>query len=181
VPCSEHDTVPTVSSARLASPARFGIGWLLIALAAIVAALGCQNYQDQLQRGQGYYEQNQYEHALALFRHLEKDQDSLSPSDRVRYYYLRGMTDFRLQYNADARYWLGLSRAGEKKAQGALAADELQRLEKSLDELDTELHGGQPKAAMQPAVAAPTGPRCQWSSECSSGLICQDGSCVSIQ
>ncbi len=180
MPCSEHDTVRTVSSARFSSPAPFGLGWLLIALAT-VAPLGCQNYQDQLQRGQGYYEQNQYEHALALFRHLEKDQDSLSPSERVRYYYLRGMTDFRLQYKADAHYWLGLARAGEKKAEGALDADELQRLEKALEELDAELHNGPPKAATRPAVPSAGGPRCQWSSECASGLICQDGSCVSIQ
>ena len=73
--------------------------------------LGCQNYSDQLQRAQSYYERNQYEMALAVVRHLESDQDSLSESEAVRYCYVRGMTDYRLGYTDDARYFLGLAKA----------------------------------------------------------------------
>ena len=46
-----------------------------------------------------------YEHALALWRALEADSDSLRPDDQARYAYLRGMTDYRLGFRADSRHW----------------------------------------------------------------------------
>lgn len=103
--------------------------------------LGCQNYSDQLQRAQSYYERNQYELALAVVRHLESDQDSLSQTEAVRYCYVRGMTDYRLGYKNDARYWLGLAKASIKHAPAALQADEAERVNETLDELNRPIFG----------------------------------------
>ncbi len=103
--------------------------------------VACQNYSDQLQRAQSYYERNQYELALAVVRNLESDQDSLSDTEAVRYCYVRGMTDYRLGYHDDARYWLGLAKASIKRSPSALAQDEKERLEESLDELNGPVFG----------------------------------------
>ncbi len=178
----------------LAAVARLAVFSLLSA--TLVSAIGCANYRSELQRGQGYYNDQQYEIALALWRDLEPDQDSLEKNERVRYAYLRGMTDFRLGYRPDARYWLGLAAAGEKLTPSSLSSDESERLGKTLNELNQEVYGTgkAPKAEangpgstgeernVRPGQKAtdPTGQACNWSSECPSGFICQDRVCVEL-
>jgi len=149
------------------------VAWLSCVVLALVA---CSNYADMLRRGQAYYERNEYERALAVWRHLDADRDSLTPEGRVRYYYLRGMTAFRLGYPADARYWLGLAQASRGSSQTALNEDEGRRLDETLAGLSKKVFGlGAPKTdAEQPAL----GERCAWSSECEPGFICEDGYCV---
>lgn len=119
-----------------------GAAFLRAALGMCVClTLGCQNYSDQLQRAQGYYERNQYEMALTVVRNLEADQDSLSQTEAVRYCYVRGMTDYRLGYESDARYWLGLAKASIKNTPGALQSDEVERVNETLDELNRPIFG----------------------------------------
>src|SRR5271170_4157532 len=68
---------------------------------------------------------NEHERALAVLRSLEPDLDSLKPDDRIRYYYYRGMTDFRLandtyKVRPDARHWLALAKASNADLPQAL-------------------------------------------------------------
>lgn len=151
-----------------------------LAFSALVGLLGsgCQNYRDQLQRGQGYYEQNQYEAALAIWRNLEPDQSALTRPEMVRYCYLRGMTDFRLGYRDEARYWLGLAKAAKTSGTPALAPDEEKRLEETLGELNAEVFGQESKEA--PGAEA-LGDSCQWTSDCDSGFTCQEGTCIQAE
>lgn len=157
----------------------FGVVFVLLS--------GCQNYRGQLARGQGYYEQNQYEAALAVFRNLELDQSSLSHPEMVRYCYLRGMTDYRLGYKADARYWLGLSKAALKRAQAgegeeaALQADEVKRLDETLTELNNEVFGLEGSEAPEGETGEALGDKCEWTSDCDSGFACQEGVCVQAE
>jgi len=111
---------------------------------------GCQTYRDDLNRGQRYYEDNQYAQALALFRSLERDTDSLSVHEQARYAYFRGMTDYRLarveggndeRFDRHARYWLGIANAIEKEHPGGLQDHEKQRLNETLQELNDEAFG----------------------------------------
>lgn len=153
------------------SPAVLGLG-ALVALGSV----SCQNYRDQLQRGQGYYEQNQYESALAIWRNLERDQSALSRPEMVRYCYLRGMTDFRLGYREDARYWLGLAKAATTKGTPALEPDESKRLEETLNDLNQEVFGIAEEAPVEGAEAL--GDKCEWTSDCDSGFTCQESICV---
>lgn len=178
----------------LAAVARLAVFSLLSATFA--CAIGCATYHSELQRGQGYYNEQQYETALALWRDLEADQDSLEKPERVRYAYLRGMTDFRLGYRPDARYWLGLAAAGEKLTPSSLSTDEKDRLGKTLSELNEEVFGtgkapksdaSAPASTGQERDVRPgqkssdaTGQACNWSSECPSGFICQDRVCVEL-
>lgn len=109
---------------------------------ALLLASACVTYREDLNRGQRFYEENQYESALALWRELENDMDSLDHADQARYTYLRGMTDFRLGYRSDARHWLAIAKAIEQEHPGGLKPDWSERLEASLTELNQEVYGG---------------------------------------
>jgi hypothetical protein len=181
---------------------------VLVAL-AVVALAGCQTYRDGLQRGQRYYEENQYAQALAVWRMLEPEIDSLSLNEQARYAYFRGMTDYRLarvegasdeRYNRHARYWLGLAQAIEQEHPGGLKEHEAARLKEHLDELNgvaygtsSRFEGTQSSAeefsrkrgeeTLSPEGAPSGGPStggCTQSSDCSEDQICQDGACVKL-
>ena len=91
------------------------------------------------------YEENQYEHALALWRVLEEDSDSLSPNDRARYAYLRGMTAYRLGFRSDSRHWLAIAKATDQAHVGSLSAEWEERLEQSLTDLNQDVYGAADK------------------------------------
>ncbi len=110
----------------LSAPWGFRIAW------AVALCLGCSSYREQLQRGREYYEDNQFERALSLWRHLERRQLDMTATEMARYAYLRGMTDYRLGYWVEARYWLSLADAQEQSSPGALAPDWLPRLRQAL-------------------------------------------------
>lgn len=113
----------------------------LAALAAL-ALVACSTYREDLNRGQRLYEENQYEHALAIWRLLEEDMDSLSTNDQARYAYLRGMTDYRLGFRPYARHWLGIAHSIDKEHPGGLNQEWRDRLDKSLADLNNDVYGG---------------------------------------
>lgn len=176
-------------------------------LALALSLVGCQTYRDDLNRGQRYYEDNQYAQALALFRALERDTDSLSTHEQARYAYFRGMTDYRLarveggnddRFDRYARYWLGLATAIDSEHPGGLQEHEKKRLTETLTELNNKAFGvsdqfdGQ--AAPAATEAAPTDgtvPQeggttpagkggCKASTDCPDDHICQDGACIQL-
>lgn len=140
------------------------VGWLrrgalltAALLAGATAAVGCNTYRQDLDRAARHYDQNQYEHALALFRVLEPDMDSLTVGDQARYTYLRGMTDYRLSsatakgtevadprqsFRDHARHWLAIAAAIDKKSPGGLTAEEKTRLDETLADLNRDVFGG---------------------------------------
>lgn len=135
---------------------------LLIGASALA---GCATYTEDLNRGQQHFEANEYERALAVWRVLESDLNSLTPMDRARYAYLRGMTDYRMGFRADARHWLALSRAIEKETPGGLQASWKERADEALKDLDKDVFGGAEStddstapasSAPAPAAAAPS-------------------------
>lgn len=109
---------------------------------AAFASIGCATYSEDLNRAAQHYHATDYERALSLFRVLEHDLDSLSTMDRARYAYLRGMTGYRMSFRQDARHWLGIARAIDKQAPGALQADWKERLSEALADLDRDVLGG---------------------------------------
>lgn len=117
----------------------------LLSIAAILLgslASACATYQTELQQGIKYYDENtEYEKSLAIFRVLEPDIDSLSPDNRVRYYYYRGMTDYRLnsdKYDVapDARHWLALAAVGESNTPSSLNGKQIGLMCDALGELN---------------------------------------------
>jgi hypothetical protein len=110
-----------------------------LAVLAVLLA-GCSTYRDDLTRGQTAFEQNNHERALAIFRALETDTSQLTPQERGHYAYLRGMTDFRIGYRADARHWLLIARATEGETPGTLPTDWKTRLNEALSELNEQVY-----------------------------------------
>lgn len=154
------------------------VGERLVPLAAALSFLGgCQNYTGQLDRAQDYYEDSRYEQALAVFRHLDADVSRLNARETVRYYYLRGMTDLRLGFKTESRYYLGLASAALREDQTALTAEESRRLGDSLSDLNRE-HFAQLPGAKTGAIASAS--RCEWSSECAEGFVCRAGMCRAL-
>ena len=107
-----------------------------LAFALALPLVACPTYRDDLQRGQTAFEQNNHERALALFRALEMDLSHLSFEERAHYMYLRGMTDYRIGYRADARHWLLLARAMEGETPGVLPKEWRTRTDEALTELN---------------------------------------------
>jgi hypothetical protein len=142
------------------------------ALALPLASAGCATYRQDLERAKTHYEANEYEKALALFRVLEPDMDSLSEAEKTQFAYFRGMTDYRLaglanpgsgmsnpkqDFRSNARHWLGVASAIEKQTQGGLSGDEKQRLSDAMTDLNKDVYGGAEGAPDDAAKAGEKG------------------------
>jgi hypothetical protein len=128
--------------ARLRSVARwlaFRHATWLVALAPWLASCGA--YSAELQRGQRYYERNEYEAALAVWRSLDANSSSLGSHEQTQYAYLRGMTDYRLGFRSEARHWLALAQANEHLHPGGLPVPWSQRLAQTLADLERTASG----------------------------------------
>jgi hypothetical protein len=113
---------------------------LALPLLGLLPALpACTTYRDDLARSEHALEENRHEEALAILRILESDTDQLSRTDQARYAYVRGMTDYRIGYKADARHWLAVAKAMDEKTPSTIPADWRTRLDASLAELDSEV------------------------------------------
>lgn len=112
----------------------------LVALLGLALA-ACVGPRDVLARGQAYYEDNEYERALAVWRALERHEPVLTPAERARYAYLRGMTDYRLGFRDDARHWLAVAKVTEQRHPGSLDSAWVTRLDGALGDLDSEMFG----------------------------------------
>lgn len=113
-----------------------------LVLAAVLFASGCATYKDELARGQTAYEGNHHEQALAIFRALENDQSHFDPAERARYAFLRGMTDYRIGYRADARHWLGVAKEIDGQNKNALPEQWKSRLDTTLADLNESVWSG---------------------------------------
>jgi hypothetical protein len=136
-------------AARWARPLRgLTSGGLLLAAA-------CATHGDAIERGQRYYEDNQYERALALWRDLDRRDADLLPGERARFSYFRGMTDYRLGFHDEARHWLAVARALELSSPGALQSVWLERLNGALLELDRGTARSRASADVVQTIDAP--------------------------
>ena len=114
----------------------------LTAALLLSTLFGCATYHDELSRGETAYEKNDHEKALAIFRALEPDQSHFDVTEEARYAYLRGMTDFRIGYRADARHWLMIAKSIDDENKDALPPDWKNRLVTELKTLNEEVYGG---------------------------------------
>ncbi len=135
----------------------------------------CTRSAGDVERAQGYYERHQYAQSLAILRRVDAERERLKPKDQLRYFYFRGMTDLRLGYLEEARYWLGLARAQELKTQLGLEPLEHQRLMKALEQLDLSAFEALRRSTL--STRRFEGEACQWSAECIDGQLCVEGRC----
>lgn len=90
------------------------------------------------------YLDTHYDQALAIWRVLEIDLDSLSPTQRTEYEFLRGMTDYRLGMRADARHWLAVAKANDEAHPGGLDQAAAAQLDLVLADLNKEVYASLP-------------------------------------
>jgi hypothetical protein len=133
---------------------RLGLTLLVVSMFGVTA---CATYEEDLARGQQAFDQSEHERALAILRALETDTGRLSLGDRAHYAYLRGMTDYRIGFKADARHWLSIAAAIEQQTPGSLPADWSKRMAESLKELNEEVYTGGVASLSSNAPAAATG------------------------
>jgi hypothetical protein len=127
--------------------------------ALLVALLlsSCTSYRELLDRGQRLYQENEFDRALANWRALEPDAETLGWADQARYAYLRGMTDLRLGFDADARHWLAIAKALDQLHPGALKDAWKTETEAELAALNRKVYGlpaAAPAATAEPAPSA---------------------------
>jgi hypothetical protein len=111
-------------------------------LSGLLVPSACATYENDLARGQSAFEASEHDRALAIFRGLEPDLNRFTDTQRAHYAYLRGMTDYRIGYKAEARHWLSLAAAAEQKNPGSVPEDWTKRLTDALKELNESVYTG---------------------------------------
>jgi hypothetical protein len=114
---------------------------VLVTIALSSSSIACTTYRDQLVRSQHSFERNEYEQTLGTLRLLEPDVRRLSTPEQAQYAYLRGMTDYRIGYRADARHWLALARTYDETSPGILPTDWKARMTDALEEMNGVVYG----------------------------------------
>lgn len=115
--------------------------WVL-PVALSLFGFGCATYEQELGRAEEHFTHDEHEKSLATLRALEHDWTSFSIRDRARYAYLRGMTDYRIGFKADARHWLAVASELDKASPGALAPNEKTLVDEKLGELNQVVWSG---------------------------------------
>jgi hypothetical protein len=117
--------------------------WLALVLAA------CGGTAQDLGRAERHYRRAEFPKALALLRLVGDELDQLPEDQRARYFYLRGMSDYRIaaslgegelrtSFRAHARQHLVDARGALRAAPNALGPDEQGVLYRTLLELSTK-------------------------------------------
>jgi hypothetical protein len=83
------------------------IRWVVFAFAFGLA--GCTSVASDLRTAQALYKDARYEEALLWLSELQHATPSMERGELARFYYLRGMTGFRLGQREDALHYLVLA------------------------------------------------------------------------
>ncbi len=116
-------------------------------LVLAVAAGGCAAVQQDMQRAEASYEAARYEDTLVWLRDLEDDAPSMDAELRARYFYLRGMTEYRLGHRSDALHYLAVAREIAGDGGAGLRPEWRQIMERTLAELTPRGMGHRPPEA----------------------------------
>ena len=122
----------------------------VVASAFAFAFVGCATYEQELGRAEEHFTHDEHEKALAGLRALELDWSALETRDRARYCYLRGMTDYRIGYKADARHWLAIAAQIDIETPGSLVPSERSLVNEKLGEMNTVIWSGDVLAIEEP-------------------------------
>ena len=125
------------------------IGAMVFGAASLLDA-GCATYESELQRSEEHFTRDEHEASLAGLRMLEADWTHLGVRDQARYCYLRGMTDYRIGFKADARHWLAVAAQIDEDTPGSLVPSERSLVNEKLGELNSVIWQGDVLAIEEP-------------------------------
>lgn len=107
-----------------------------VALAALMASVaGCAAVSDDMRRAEQAYETARYEDTLIWLRDLEDDAPGMDLEMRARYFYLRGMAEYRVGHRADALHYLAVAREIASDGGADLRPEWVQIMNRTLEEL----------------------------------------------
>jgi hypothetical protein len=99
------------------------------------ALLSCAALRDDMRRAEGAFEQARYEDVMVWLDDLEPSVADMDQPMRARFYYLRGLTAYRLGDRAAARHNLALCREEAGPRMASLPTDWRSNLETALREM----------------------------------------------
>lgn len=109
------------------------VRWVL--LGAWLSAVGCVALASELETAATLYDDAHYEAAQRWLEELSGQSGSMTRTQQARYYYLRGMTAYRLRQRQDALHYLALARVAADSTGAALRPERRVILERTLREL----------------------------------------------
>jgi hypothetical protein len=102
---------------------------------AVVGLLACASLRDDLLRAESAFDAARYDDALVWLEDLERDTAEMDIDQRSRFYYLRGMTAYRLGKRPDALHYLALAREVAGPRHQGLRTEWGRQMERVLEEL----------------------------------------------
>jgi len=97
---------------------------------------GCGTLSNDLIQAENAYEQARYDEAEVWLADIGSDVSKLDGEHRARFYYIRGMTAYRLGRRNDALHFLALAREEAGDAQAShITAEKRQIMDRTLAEL----------------------------------------------
>jgi hypothetical protein len=128
-----------------------------VALAASTAvAAGCGALASELHTAEVRYDEARYDEALVWLGDLEDDLPDMDADEQARFYFLRGMTAYRVGDRDEALHYLALAREVTEGTDAALPEAWQPQLVSTLDELmpDSATFHARPEASAEEAFVA---------------------------
>lgn len=118
-----------------------------LAVLFALALGGCAATATEMRRAEEAYEQARFDAARTWLVDLEDRAPSMDEAMRARYFYLRGMAEYRVGHRLDALHYLAVARELTSERATALREEQQQLLDRTL----TELTPREPLTHMPPA------------------------------
>jgi hypothetical protein len=106
-----------------------------VSLSVLLPALACTSLRDDLQRAEQAFAEARYEDVEVWLADLQPSLTQMAASERARYYYLAGMSAYRIGARGRARHLLSLCRAELESPHVELPSSWQQHLTSALDDV----------------------------------------------
>lgn len=116
---------------------------LAVVLGAASALTGCASLRDDLQHAETAFDAARYDESEVWLRDLERHAPEMDGEQRSRFYYMRGMTAYRLRHRADALHYLALAREVSGPRNMGLRPEWVTAMTRAIDELAPDGAGGE--------------------------------------
>lgn len=111
------------------------VSYASLALALTMSVGACAALSDDMNRAETAYGAARYEDTLIWLRDLEDDAPSMDLEMRARYYYLRGMTEYRLGHRGNSLHYLAVAREVTGDGGAGMRSEWRQIMDRTLTEL----------------------------------------------
>jgi len=113
------------------------------ALIASVALSGCASLRDDMQHAETAFDAARYDESQVWLTDLERHAPEMDAEQRSRFYYMRGMTAYRLRHRADALHYLALAREVSGPRNMGLRPEWVTAMTRAIDDLAPDGAGGE--------------------------------------